>query len=57
MEQLPQIIAAGALLAVFYLYVALAYVLINFWPVVLFFAFGLTVFLFAIRGARNRNTS
>ncbi|MCS3725870.1 putative membrane protein [Bradyrhizobium betae] len=52
MEHLLQIVAAGALLGVFYLYVALAYVLmfaVKFWPVVLFFALLLAVVFFARR--------
>ena len=57
MEHLLQIIATGVLLGIFYLYIALAYVLmfmVNFWPVVLFFAFVLAVVLFMIRGARKQ---
>lgn len=52
MEHLLQIVAAGALLGVFYLYIALAYVLmfvVKIWPVVLFFTFLLTVALFTRR--------
>jgi hypothetical protein len=60
MEYLLQVIAAGALLAVFYLYNALAYVLmfvVEDWPVVLVFAFGLAVILFVTRGAGSGNAS
>lgn len=59
MEHLLQIIAAGALLGVFYLYIALAYVvmfIVSFWPIVLFLAFGLAVVLFTKLGTKNRNT-
>lgn len=52
MEHLLQIVVAGALLGVFYLYVALANVLmfvVKFWPVVLFFVFLLAVVLFTRR--------
>jgi hypothetical protein len=55
MEYLTQIIAAVVLLVVFYVYVALAYVLmfvVNFWPVVLVFGFVLAIILFTIRGKK-----
>jgi hypothetical protein len=55
-----QIIAAVLVLAIFYLYLALANVLmfvINFWPIVLFFIAVLAAVLFEIRNARNRDAS
>ena len=57
MEYLLQIIGAAALLVVFYLYTGLAYVLIfvvNFWPVVLFFAFVIALVVFTARGGKNQ---
>ena len=45
MEHYAQIIAAAFLWGIFYLYIALAYVLVNFWAIVLLLAAGLTIIL------------